>query len=274
MAATPRWLVIRGRLQDALEVIHNLREGGVGMPGADASTAEVEAELMELWSAVEKEYHTDSRRRRRGAAAGRGGGGGHSSGGGRGEVGGGGGGGGGAIAAARAGEGDVSDAMAGLAGDASTPTNNSVDAALDGDGDGDVGGLGGFFRTLLMMFKDIGGLFRGDERRAFTLALWLAFFNQACCSTSIINFAPKILERSGVGNRDDAVLFASGRAVCVFVYSTRTLSIHNHTFKKKKNKNPLKIIDFFHPYPPFRKHESTYFTSVKPSSRAKKQVCV
>jgi|AntAceMinimDraft_1070359.scaffolds.fasta_scaffold05211_2 hypothetical protein len=41
------------------------------------------------------------------------------------------------------------------------------------------------------------------------MALWLAFFNQATCSTSIINFAPKILERAGIDDRDNAVLFAS-----------------------------------------------------------------
>ena len=54
---SPRWLVIRGRLPDALEVIHGLREGpkGMEMLGEHRSTARVEAELMELWSAVEKE---------------------------------------------------------------------------------------------------------------------------------------------------------------------------------------------------------------------------
>ena len=48
---TPRWLVIRGRLADALEVIHGLREGGGAgrqMPARDRSTAEVEAGLSLL----------------------------------------------------------------------------------------------------------------------------------------------------------------------------------------------------------------------------------
>ena len=50
---SPRWLVIRGRLRDALDVIHTLREGsGVDRDGEDASTAAVEAELMELLSLI------------------------------------------------------------------------------------------------------------------------------------------------------------------------------------------------------------------------------
>jgi MFS family permease len=54
---SPRWLVVRGRLRDALRILHGVREGA-DVPfraESDASTARVEAELMELWSAVEKE---------------------------------------------------------------------------------------------------------------------------------------------------------------------------------------------------------------------------
>ena len=54
---SPRWLVVRGRLRDALRILHGVREGADVPFRAenDASTARVEAELMELWSAVEKE---------------------------------------------------------------------------------------------------------------------------------------------------------------------------------------------------------------------------
>ena len=36
----------------------------------------------------------------------------------------------------------------------------------------------GFFPTLAGMFADVAALYRSSERRAFTVSLWLAFFNQ------------------------------------------------------------------------------------------------
>ncbi len=57
LSESPRWLVVQGRLSKALDVLHSLREGGVS-DSPDTSTARVERELMELWSAVEKERGT------------------------------------------------------------------------------------------------------------------------------------------------------------------------------------------------------------------------
>ena len=45
------------------------------------------------------------------------------------------------------------------------------------------------------------------------MALWLAIFNQATCSTSIINYAPTPLERAGVEGHEEAVLFASAISI-------------------------------------------------------------
>ena len=45
---SPRWLVIRGRLRDALDVIHPARGFRGGQGRGDVSTAAVEAELMEV----------------------------------------------------------------------------------------------------------------------------------------------------------------------------------------------------------------------------------
>ena len=166
---SPRWLVIRGRLPDALEVIHGLREGpkGMEMLGEHRSTARVEAELMELWSAVEKENAARA-----------------------------------AVDAAETPGGDETEAPS-HSPPSLAPTRLGP-SALDRPAS-----LGSFFRALSRTLAGVARLPRGEESRAFRAALWLAFFNQACCSTSIINFAPQILERAGVRDRDEAVLFAA-----------------------------------------------------------------
>ena len=185
---SPRWLVIRGRLRDALDVIHSLREGdGVDRDGEDASTAAVEAELMELWSAVEKERarvgepdgEPDAQRGEPDAQ--------------RGEP---------------DGEPDVGAAAADASA-ADAPARKSATAGGDG-----IHGAPGMLAVLIRMFSDIRGLTSGPERVAFKTALWLAFFNQATCSTSVINFAPQVLERVGVDSDADAVLLASAVSAC------------------------------------------------------------
>ena len=52
---SPRWLVVNCRLDEALAVIHKVYTDMVLPSGAQESTAEVEQELLELWSSVEKD---------------------------------------------------------------------------------------------------------------------------------------------------------------------------------------------------------------------------
>ena len=52
---SPRWLVVNARLDEALAVIHRVYTDSSLPLGAQESTAEVEQELMELWSSVEKD---------------------------------------------------------------------------------------------------------------------------------------------------------------------------------------------------------------------------
>ena len=167
---SPRWLVIRGRLPDALEVIHGLREGpkGMEMLGEHRSTARVEAELMDLWSAVEKENADDRART------------------------------------------DPNAETPG--GDATEPPSRAPSLAPTRLGPSALdrpASFGSFVRALSHTLAGVARLPRGEESRAFRVATWLAFFNQASCSTSVINFAPQILERTGVRDRDEAVLFAA-----------------------------------------------------------------
>ncbi len=49
----------------------------------------------------------------------------------------------------------------------------------------------GMWQRLQLMLR---WLLRGDEQRATVLVLWLAVVNQACASTAIINYAPKLIE--------------------------------------------------------------------------------
>ena len=52
---SPRWLVTRHRLDEALAVMHQVYTKSRLPLGSQQSTAEVEQELLELWSSVEKE---------------------------------------------------------------------------------------------------------------------------------------------------------------------------------------------------------------------------
>jgi hypothetical protein len=66
---SPRWLVTHGRLDEALGVIHRVYTSSTLPRGTQGSTAEVEAELMDLWSAVEKAAAEAADRRARHAEA-------------------------------------------------------------------------------------------------------------------------------------------------------------------------------------------------------------
>ncbi|GAB4820262.1 hypothetical protein N2152v2_007308 [Parachlorella kessleri] len=67
----------------------------------------------------------------------------------------------------------------------------------------------GFWSTLGDMCLDVYIVFRGPERAALRLALWLAFFNQAFASTAIINYAPEVLRRAGVESDTARDLFTA-----------------------------------------------------------------
>jgi MFS family permease len=179
---SPRWLVVRGRLRDALHILHGVREGGA-VPfraESDASTARVEAELMDLWSAVEKEK--EARKVRRGGEE----------------------------------AGEIAGEIREADGDSRV---DDVRADEDEDEDEDdlsaassqSGSFFSFLAALRAVTRDAAFLLdpRCEDAKPFRVAAALAFFNQATCSTSVVNYAPRVLQRVGMASRDDAVLFAS-----------------------------------------------------------------
>lgn len=68
-----------------------------------------------------------------------------------------------------------------------------------------------FGQTLVEMVRDIYVLgLAGPERRAMTIALALAFFNQAIASSAIVNYAPEVLNSIGVSSPTTATALTSG----------------------------------------------------------------
>mmetsp|Transcript_16261 Transcript_16261/g.48710 ORF Transcript_16261/g.48710 Transcript_16261/m.48710 type:complete len:947 (-) Transcript_16261:1340-4180(-) len=66
-----------------------------------------------------------------------------------------------------------------------------------------------FAATMSNMLVDITCVAWGDESGAFWVAIWLAFFNQACASTAIINYAPQLLDQAGGMRQSDSIFFSS-----------------------------------------------------------------
>jgi Sugar (and other) transporter len=66
-----------------------------------------------------------------------------------------------------------------------------------------------FARVLLSTVTGTLGLLHGPEQRAVALAIALAFFNQVGASTSIINYAPEVLQQAGLRENQRAILVSS-----------------------------------------------------------------
>lgn len=212
---SPRWLVLHGRMDEALAVIHRVHTSQVLPTGVQNSTAEVEAELLDLWSTVEKDKDAVAQRVLE-------------------------------LRAARAERNTKDTPLLGTeeewaqlrpeksnsAADASTSDcdfmvrkeNNGSGAGNRDDAEmltaasppGSEQVLAsvrsdtkGFWSTAFDMLRDIWAVAWGAEGAAFRMILVLAFFNQAFASTAIINYAPSVLEHAGVESNAAASLFTS-----------------------------------------------------------------
>jgi hypothetical protein len=99
----------------------------------------------------------------------------------------------------------------------SQETAVSSDEENDEDEDGSSGrikksgSIASFLAALGAVARDAAFLLdpRCEDSKPFRVAASLAFFNQATCSTSVVNYAPRVLQRVGMESKDDAVLFAS-----------------------------------------------------------------
>lgn len=219
-----------------MAVIHRVYTSSALSPGEQQSTAEVEAELMELWSGVEKDRDAETARRAAHEAAaeeratrvaplaslgGGGGGGGWSGGwarldgsgaedeegeGGSGQP---------AKKGGAQGEADVEEeegaggtALAWLP-DVQEERRSRAASTEPWTARQTVAGQRGFWSTLGDMLLDIYIVARGPERRALRTACWLAFFNQAVASTAIINYAPTLMREAGLRSASAASLLTA-----------------------------------------------------------------
>jgi MFS family permease len=194
---SPRWLVTRGRLDEALAALRRVQPRGAD-DGAAAAAAE--DELLELWSSVEKAGAEATEARRRHAARRR-----------RRQL------------RAGAAAGSVFDLELAAKpprpslGEPARPESPLSDASDEGGASGGASPAPppapppppGFWATAREMLADVAAVARGPERAALRLALILAFFNQAFASTAIINYAPSVLAHAGVESAATASLFTA-----------------------------------------------------------------
>jgi MFS family permease len=231
---SPRWLVVRGRLRDALRILHGVREGA-DVPfraESDASTARVEAELMELWSAVEKERDAKASRNETATNL-----------------------------ATRDRNGldrngvtlnDTTEpgttAFAPRSQETAVSSDEENDEENDEDEDGSSGrtkksgSIASFLAALGAVARDAAFLLdpRCEDSKPFRVAASLAFFNQATCSTSVVNYAPRVLRNVGMESKDDAVLFAS------FVSAAKLAGVAASMFAVDRvGRKPLLVVGSF-----------------------------
>ena len=99
----------------------------------------------------------------------------------------------------------------------------------------------GYWSTLWVMLLDIYVVLTGPEKRAVRMALWLAFFDQGCASTAIINYAPEVLEIAGVKDYGDATLWSSAITAAKVRSSCDTLKSPEEVDKRHLGQAPFKL---------------------------------
>lgn len=87
------------------------------------------------------------------------------------------------------------------------------------------------------IFADVYRLGFSDERRAYFVVLGIAFFNQACASTAIINYAPTVLEeKQGIDSVAEASFAASATGVAKLLGAIVSIALVD-----KQGRKPLLV---------------------------------
>ncbi len=174
---SPRWLVAEGRLDEALAVMKEIH----GSSGNDELLVTVEHELLECWSSVQRELapsgsielgpigvsrrNSSLRMTEDATTQGK----------------------------------DGKDGKDGKGGKENLDSGEGNPLLPPGTNASDIDGSAPHTaQRKLTLFQSIYRLSRGGERRAFWTVMALAFFNQSCASTAILNYAPVVFESQGV----------------------------------------------------------------------------
>ena len=72
-------------------------------------------------------------------------------------------------------------------------------------------------RFLVERYVELAALWVGDESPQFRLLLLLSVVNQLCASTAVINYAPFVLQQSGMADTSSTILITTGMAGAKFV---------------------------------------------------------
>lgn len=181
---SPRWLVSEGQLQEALSIMHKMYTATTLPEGEQNSTDEVEAELLLLWDSVQKEQQQIVDKSMP------------------------------TVEMQSIGDGKEDMPLLDQASQGSHLASRTLNIASDLPVSRTwLQGLTLLLRGFVEIFRDIYRLSASDERRAFVTVLLLAVFNQACGSTSIINYAPTVLEEQGIQSDTKAILFSASTGV-------------------------------------------------------------
>jgi len=191
---SPRWLVMRDRLEEALQVIHKVHTANILPGGVHQSTDEVEQELLDLWSSVQKEQGFQCQENDN-------------------------------VKNEAQQQVEMSTAVVddeipllpngGLEQRPVQVVNTNVNDGMGKENASNkiivvVIACFGFLKSLGTVIVGIWKVSRGKEKRAFWVVLTLAVFNQAFASTAILNYGPTLLTDAGMKNSSWASFAASG----------------------------------------------------------------
>eukprot|EP00890_Picochlorum_soloecismus_P006817 jgi/Picsp_1/960/NSC_04444-R1_sugar inositol transporter len=198
---SPRWLVMRDRLEEALQVIHKVHTANVLPGGVHQSTDEVEQELLDLWSSVQKEQRSQYEDNDNVNSE--------------------------AQQQVEMSTAAIDDEVPLLPNGVLEQRSVQVVNANQDDRTGKENVSNkmielknaciGFVKSLGTVIVGIWIVSQGKEKRAFWIVLTLAVFNQAFASTAILNYGPTLLTDADRAGRRPLLLVGSAGSMLSLV---------------------------------------------------------